>query len=69
LLSELAELDALDTQTTKQGTAVNAPYKVDSANIHFPSAPSTKVEVNPGKLSAETDEEREIRELEASMLA
>lgn len=67
-MSELAELDALDSQTNKQAVT-NPAANIHAPAIQFPSAPSTKVEVNQGKSRVETDEEREIRELEASMLA
>jgi len=62
-LNELAELDALDAELT----ATAPPVMKESKTIHLPAAPSSAVNV---KISQrETDEEREIRELEASMLA
>lgn len=62
LLNELAELDALDSQPV-----LTTPAATDIRPIHLPVVPSNAVNLKTVK--QETDEEREIRELEASMLA
>jgi charged multivesicular body protein 4A/B len=70
LLDELAELDALEMEAsleTKTQSAVQ-PQAQDSV-FNFPSVPS-KAPVSVSTAStAETDDERALRELEASMLA
>eukprot|EP01039_Chlorochromonas_danica_P007854 gene7854-8667_t len=76
LLDELAELDALEMEeamaTKAQAPAVAAPAPETVFNL--PNVPSKAVSSTPAAPSnkpvvAETDDERALRELEASMMA
>ncbi len=66
LLDELAELDALAAEETLQPVPTQPTYAAsNSSNVFsFPSAPTAFPSI-----SAETDDERALRELEASMLS
>lgn len=75
LLDELAELDALEMEESlaTKAAPVAAPAAPDTV-FNFPSVPSKAVSPAPAmpsssRATAETDDERALRELEASMLA
>jgi charged multivesicular body protein 4 len=68
LLDELAELDALAAEEALQPAQVQTP-QAPSSVFSFPSAPTSLPPSSLGTATAETDDERALRELEASMLS
>lgn len=71
LLDELAELDALAAEEALQPAAVptTATAAAPSNVFSFPTAPTSLPAVHTTAAPAETDDERALRELEASMLS
>lgn len=71
LLNELAELDALDMEEAMTSTPQSVPQTAAPAQsvFNFPVAPTASVRPTAQAQSAESEDERALRELEASMLA
>lgn len=71
LLNELAELDALDMEEAVSSTPQTVPQTAaqPSSVFSFPAAPTAAVRPSAQAQSAESEDERALRELEASMLA
>eukprot|EP00349_Pseudokeronopsis_sp_Brazil_P007503 CAMPEP_0202967120 /NCGR_PEP_ID=MMETSP1396-20130829/11899_1 /ASSEMBLY_ACC=CAM_ASM_000872 /TAXON_ID= /ORGANISM="Pseudokeronopsis sp., Strain Brazil" /LENGTH=236 /DNA_ID=CAMNT_0049691837 /DNA_START=21 /DNA_END=731 /DNA_ORIENTATION=- len=72
LLNELAELDALDMEEAVNSTPQTIPQTAQPASsvFNFPAAPTAAVRPSPAIASrGESEDERALRELEASMLA
>ena len=78
LLQELAELEELELQEEEEKVSIpNKPVKKPSIvandnvvpSYNLPSVPTSKIQVAETFSNEETDEERALRELQASMLA
>jgi charged multivesicular body protein 4 len=71
LLNELAELDALDMEEAVNSTPQTVPQTTaqPASVFSFPSAPTAAVRPSAAPQTAESEDERALRELEASMLA
>lgn len=71
LLAELAELDALELDSPPEAAAAAPTYapSVPQSVFNLPSVPSAQVTPAAAASVAESEDERALRELEASMLA
>lgn len=71
LLNELAELDALELEEAVHSTPESLPQQTapTASVFNFPTAPTANVRPTASAATAESEDERALRELEASMLA
>lgn len=68
LLEELAELDALDAEETLLNNTSETIQQPPNTIFNLPLAPTTKLSPKETSSNVESEEERALRELEASML-